>query len=78
MPPRGYHAESASDYPPMTAAEYEAARELLNLNGVNFARLLGQSWRNGQRFQAGEPIPETVARLIRTIVNNRLSVDEVG
>lgn len=78
MPPRGYRAKSADSYPPMTADEYQHARELLGLSGVNFARLVGTSWRAGQRFQAGGNIPEPVARLIRTIINNHLTPDQVG
>lgn len=78
MPARGYRAKSASEYPPMTADEYEHARELLGLSGVNFARLVGAPWRSGQRFQAGGKIPEPVARLIRTIINNHLTPEQVG
>lgn len=71
--PRGYRAKTTADYPPMSADEYNRAREQLKLNGINFAQLIGVGWRNGQRYQAGHTIPEPVARLIRTIVNNRWS-----
>jgi DNA-binding transcriptional regulator YiaG len=75
MPARGYRARSASDYPPMSADEYNRARGQLKLNGVDFARFIGVSWRNGQRYQAGDNIPEPVARLIRTIINSRIGTD---
>jgi hypothetical protein len=62
----------------MTSEEYNAARLELELTGVDFARLVGASWRNGQRYMAGGAIPEPVARLVRTIINNKLRADQVG
>lgn len=81
MPPRGLprgYRKTTAEYPPMSADEYNRAREQLDLNGINFAQLIGVGWRNGQRYQAGDNIPEPVARLIRTIINNRLTADQVG
>lgn len=68
----------AKRYPTMDAAEYEAARKHYGLTGVNFARLVGVGWRQAQRYQAGAPIPEPVARLIRTAIRNNLEPEEIG
>jgi hypothetical protein len=58
----------------MTPAQYKAARKALDWTHVELASALGVSWRQSYRFAAGHtPIPEPVARLLRTLVRAQLT-----
>ena len=55
----------------MTADEYKAAREKLDLYNVELARKLGIHMRTAQRYERGElDIPDTVARLLQMYVRH--------
>lgn len=66
-------------YPPMSAQEYQRAMTQSDLTDLEFAEMIGVSWRQGQRYRAGDSaVPDPVAKLIRTIVKYRLKPKNVG
>ena len=67
------------DYPRMTAKEYEAARHCFgDLSDLEFAEMIGVSWRQGERYRDGSSgIPDSVAKLIRNILKHDLTPDDV-
>jgi hypothetical protein len=56
----------------MTANEYKAIFAALQIGYASraAAQLIGKSVRQSQRYAAGEPIPETVAILLRLYLAN--------
>jgi hypothetical protein len=68
-----------SYYPPMGAREYKLAIARSELPEAAFAKLIGVSWRQGERYRNGHStIPDPVAKLIRTILKHKLKVKDVG
>jgi hypothetical protein len=63
----------------MGKAEYAAARVWLDLGHQEFCDLVGIKARQDQYFRAGQcVIPATLAKLIRTIIDHKLTPDQVG
>jgi DNA-binding transcriptional regulator YiaG len=63
----------------MAAKEYNQAMARYAMSPVAFARLIGVSWRQGERYRNGDSnIPDSVAKLIRTIHRNQLEPEDVG
>ena len=66
-------------YPPMSPREYQRALVHFDMPNTRFARLIGVQWRQAQRYRYGEaPVPEPVARLIRTVINHGLTAEDIG
>jgi hypothetical protein len=72
-------ASKKPDYPHMTAKEYQAARMSFDdIDDLEFAEMIGVSWRQGERYWHGESgIPDSVAKLIRNILKHKLTPDDV-
>lgn len=66
-------------YPPMGAREYKLAIARSGLPDTEFVKMIGVSWRQGERYRSGDScIPDPVAKLIRTIMRYRLKAKDVG
>ena len=50
-----------------------------DLSDEPFANMLGISYRQSQRFRSGEcPVPDPVAKLVRTVLRHKLAPEDVG
>lgn len=61
----------------MNASQYRAAIAKLGLSQESAGEFMGRSARQGQRWAAGEAIPESVAKLLRLMVRLELKPDDV-
>lgn len=61
----------------MTPEQYRKTLDRLNLSIVGAAPVLGVSPRQAQRYAAGDPIPGPVSKLLRIMVDRRISPEEV-
>lgn len=61
----------------MTPGQYKSAIAKLGLSQEACGEFMGRSARQGQRWAAGDPIPESVAKLLRLMVRLGLKPDEV-
>jgi hypothetical protein len=44
-----------------------------------FAKLIGVHWRQEIRYTKGEtPVPEPLAKLLRTVINHSLTAEQIG
>ena len=67
------------EYRTMTPLEFVRAQRQFDLNWVEFATLIGVGWRQVQRYRDGRvPIPDPVAKLIRTALKHGLSAREIA
>ena len=63
---------------PMTANQYRAVLEQLELSQARAGKMLGVSGRTSAGYATGEhPIPEPVARLLRLCVRLELDPEDV-
>jgi ribosome-binding protein aMBF1 (putative translation factor) len=59
----------------MTAKQYQAARRALEWSHALLAETIGKSTRTSFRYASGEiEIPDTVAKLVRRLVSDRLTM----
>lgn len=66
-------------YKTMTPLEFVRAQARLDLSGVDFATMIGVGWRQAQRYRDGRaPIPDPVAKLIRTALKHGLTPEEIA
>ncbi len=71
-------AKTPSAPQPMTADEFREALEILNLNQTSVARFIGFADRTSRRYAADEAkIPQELAFLLRLMVRQRLTTDQV-
>lgn len=61
----------------MTANQYRATLIKLGLSQEAAGLFMGRSARQGQRWAAGDPIPESVAKLLRLMVRLDLRPEDV-
>lgn len=61
----------------MTPSQYRAAQERLGLTQGEAAEWLGYSIRSTHGWANGEPIPKTVAMLLRLCVRLKLKPEDV-
>jgi len=61
----------------MTHYEFRKALYAMQLTQEGFAEWLGISLRSTQRYAAGDPIPPSVAKLVRLMIRLNLNPDEV-
>lgn len=61
----------------MTPGQYRAAIGKLGLSQEACGDFMGRSARQGQRWANGDPIPESVAKLLRLMVRLDLKPDDV-
>jgi hypothetical protein len=62
----------------MTANQFRAAIDRLDLSQVGAARLVGADPRTGRRWALGErPVPECVAILLRLLLAKKITVNDV-
>jgi DNA-binding transcriptional regulator YiaG len=70
---------SKAAYPPMTPAEYKSIRARFGMPVWAFCDMIGISWRQEIRYRNGDSaIPDSVAKLLRTIVAYDLTPEDVG
>jgi len=62
----------------MTPTQFRAAIGKLGLSQEAAGLFMGRSARQGQRWASGEPIPESVAKLLRLMVRLDLKPDDVA
>ena len=60
----------------MTRSEYRNARETLGWTDPQMAKVLGLSRRSPYRYAEGATIPEPSARLLRLLVELRLTTSQ--
>jgi len=66
-------------YPVMRPGEFARAREHFDLSFIQFSKLIGVGWRQAQRYRDGESvIPDSVAKLIRTMIRHELAPGDIG
>lgn len=59
----------------MTPRQYKHARRALDWSHAMMAETIGKSERHSYRYANGTiPIPETVAKLVRRLVSDRLTM----
>lgn len=61
----------------MTPAQYRAAIAKLGLSQEAAGVFMGRSDRQGQRWAAGDAIPESVAKLLRLMVRLGIKPEDV-
>lgn len=61
----------------MTSGQYKSAIAKLGLSQEAAGVFMGRSPRQGQRWAAGDPIPESVAKLLRLMVRLDLKPSDV-
>jgi len=61
----------------VTASQYRAAIKSIGLSQEAAGEFMGRSPRQGQRWAAGEAIPESVAKLLRLMVRLNLKPEDV-
>lgn len=61
----------------MTPTQYRTAIAKLGLSQEAAGLFMGRSERQGQRWAAGDPIPESVAKLLRLMVRLNLTPEDV-
>jgi hypothetical protein len=61
----------------MTPTQYRTAIAKLGLSQEAAGVFMGRSPRQGQRWAAGDPIPESVAKLLRLMVRLELKPSDV-
>jgi hypothetical protein len=61
----------------MNADQYRSAIAKLDLSQEQAGIFMGRSARQGQRWAAGDPIPESVAKLLRLMVRLKLTSADV-
>jgi transcriptional regulator with XRE-family HTH domain len=61
----------------MTPTQFRAAIAKLGLTQEQAGVFMGRSERQGQRWANGEPIPESVAKLLRLMIRLGLNPDDV-
>lgn len=61
----------------MTPGQYRTAISKLGLSQEACGKFMGRSARQGQRWANGDPIPESVAKLLRLMVRLDLKPDDV-
>lgn len=61
----------------MTADEFRRLIARVGLSQEQAGVFMGRSKRQGQRWANGDPIPESVAKLLRLIVMLKLEPDDV-
>jgi hypothetical protein len=61
----------------VTPKQYRDAIARLGLSQERCGVFMGRSPRQGQRWAAGEPIPESVAKLLRLMVRLKLKPEKV-
>jgi hypothetical protein len=62
----------------MTAEEYRIALHRLDISIVGMADVAGISRRQAQRIAGGHcPVPPTIAKVLRLMLEHRLTVDEI-
>lgn len=61
----------------MTPTQYRTAIAKLGLSQERAGLFMGRSERQGQRWAAGDPIPESVAKLLRLMIRLNLKPEDV-
>ena len=61
----------------MTAVQFRTAIAVLGLSQERAGQFMGRSKRQGQRWANGDPIPESVAKLLLLMVRLKLDPDDV-
>lgn len=61
----------------MTANQFRVAIAKLGLSQEAAGEFMGRSARQGQRWANGDPIPESVAKLLRLMIRLNLSPGDV-
>jgi hypothetical protein len=61
----------------MTATQFRNAIAKIGLTQEQAGLFMGRSERQGQRWANGEPIPESVAKLLRLMIRLGLNPDDV-
>lgn len=62
----------------MTANQFRAALDRLELSQAAAAALVGADPRTGRRWALGErAVPECVAVLLRLLINGKITVDDI-
>jgi hypothetical protein len=62
----------------MTPKQYKDAIAKIGLSQQRAGVFMGRSPRQGQRWAAGDPIPESVAKLLRLMVRLELKPEDVS
>lgn len=61
----------------MSPAQFRVAIEKIGLSQERAGEFMGRSPRQGQRWANGDPIPESVAKLLRLMVRLKLGPEDV-
>lgn len=61
----------------MTTTQFRTAISSLGLSQEKAGLFMGRSARQGQRWANGEPIPESVAKLLRLMIRLDLKPEDV-
>jgi len=57
--------------------EYRHALEILGVTIIGAAEVLGVSSRQSQRYAAGEIIPKPTLKLIRLVIKNKMTREQI-
>lgn len=72
---RRYHSRALAA--PMTASEYRAVLEALELTQAAAGLILGITVRQSQRYAAGSQIPKLVAVVLRLLLRGKLKLADL-